>query len=70
MKTYNYNVMKSVRMSVGAYNEKDTSFDEEIMAMDKKDVFERYCTYNGLVGCWYEFLLDAVESIYGVKLNQ
>lgn len=35
MKKYSQDVMKAVRKSLGAEDEKDTSFDKEIMSMDK-----------------------------------
>lgn len=68
MKVYNEDVMKAVRQSLG-YDEDDTSRDEVIMKMPKEEVFERYCTWNGLLGGWYQWLLEAVESIYEVKLD-
>ena len=70
MKKYSQDVMKALRKSLGAENEKDTSLDKEIMSMDKEEAFERYCKYKGLLGCWYKYLMDAIESIYGVKLSQ
>ena len=69
MKKYSQDVMKAVRKSLGAEDEKDTSLDKEIMSMNKEEVFERYCKYNGLLGGWYMYILDAIESIYGVELE-
>lgn len=69
MKIYNEDVMKAVRQSLG-YEENDTTRDEVIMEMPKEEVFERYCQWNGLLGGWYQWLIDAVESIYEVKLTQ
>ena len=67
--TYKYNddVMKSVRQSLGL-EEDNISRDDEIMQMDKKAVFEHYCLWNGLLGYYYQYLLEAVESIFNVKL--
>ena len=70
MKIYNEDVMKTVRQSIGCKDENDTSKDEEIMAMDKEKIFERYCQWNGLMGGWYQWLISAVESIYEVKLSE
>ena len=70
MKIYNEDVMKALRQSLGCKDENDTSKDEEIMAMDKEQVFERYCQWNGLLGGWYQWLIEAVESIYEVKLSE
>lgn len=67
MKKYNKDVMKAVRQHLG-YDENDTSMDEVIMKLPKEEVFERYCLWNGLIGGWYQCLLDAVESIYDVSL--
>ena len=68
MVKYNDDVMHALRQANGLEKE-DTSLDDEIMSMDKKEVFDRYCTWNGLMGCWSDCLLDAVESIYNVKLT-
>lgn len=69
--TYKYNdeVMKAVRQSLGL-DGNDTSRDSDIMQMDKKDVFEHYCLWNGLLGYHYQYLLEAVESIFDVKLSE
>lgn len=69
MKVYNDDVMKAVKQSLG-YEEDDTTRDEVIMEMPKEDVFQRYCQWNGLLGGWYQLLIDAVESIYEVELRQ
>ena len=53
MKIYNDDVMKAVRQSIGCTDENDTSKDKIIMKMPKEEVFERYCTWNGLLGGRY-----------------
>lgn len=68
MKVYNDDVMEAVRCNLGLQKD-DTSQDAAIMTMDKREVFERYCRWNGLIGCWDEYLLDAVSSIWNVKLK-
>lgn len=49
MKKYNDEIMKAIRQRMGL-NENDTSSDEEIMKLDKYDVFRQYCLWNGLMG--------------------
>jgi hypothetical protein len=69
MKIYNNDVMEANRQRLGL-EENDTSKDKEIMSMDKYVVFREYCQWNGLLGDWYDNLLEAVSSIYGVKLEE
>lgn len=69
MDKYNDDVMKAVRQSLGL-DENNTSRDSDIMQMCKKDVFKHYCLWNGLLGCYYQYLLEAVESIFDVKLSE
>lgn len=65
---YNDDVMYALRQ-VNGLEKDDTSLDNKIMSMNKKEVFDQYCTWNGLLGCWSDYLLDAVESIFEVKLS-
>lgn len=65
----NDEIMKAIRQRMGL-NEDDTSSDEEIMKLDKYDVFRQYCLWNGLMGSWYDTLLSVVENIYGVELKE
>ena len=69
MNKYNNTIMKAIRQRMGL-DENDTSCDEEIMNMDKYQVFREYCLWNGLLGSWYDYLLSAVENIYGLKLRE
>ena len=69
MKKYNDEIMKAIRQRMGL-NENDTSSDEEIMKLDKYDVFRQYCLWNGLMGSCYDTLLSVVENIYGVELKE
>lgn len=66
---YSEDVMKALRQSLGCKDKNDTSKDEAIMSMDKEEIFERYCQWNGLLGGWYQWLIEAIESIYDVKLE-
>lgn len=68
MKTYNDDIMYALRQANGL-EEDDTSLDNKIMSMDKKEVFNQYCTWNGLLGCWSDYLLETIENIYNVKLT-
>jgi hypothetical protein len=69
MKIYSNDVMKALRKCLDV-EENDTSKDEEIMSMSKEKAFEYYCKWNGLSGGWYYYLMDAVESIFDVKLEK
>ena len=68
MNKYNDTVMKAIRERMGL-DENDTSCDEEIMKMNKYDVFREYCLRNGLLGNWHSILLRVVENIYGLDLK-
>lgn len=68
MKTYNREIMEAVRQRLGL-EEDDVSEDSYIMAMDKKDVFRKYCEWNGLLGSWPEKLLNTVEDIYEIQIG-
>lgn len=65
---YNDDIMKIVRQNMGL-DEDDESADEEIMKMDKCEVFKAYCHWNGFLGNWYTTLLKAIEDIYDVELE-
>lgn len=69
MQIYNNDVMKALRQSIDL-DPDDASQDEEIMSMSKEKTFEYYCKWNGLLGGWYYYLMDAVESIFDVKLTK
>lgn len=68
MNIYIDDVMQAVRQMFDL-EPNDTSKDEEILQMDKREVFSLYCRWNGLIGCWDEYILDAVESIFNVSLD-
>jgi len=69
MDKYNDDVMKAVRQSLGL-EENDTSRDNDIMQMDKKAVFEHYCLWNGLLGSYYLYFLEAIQNIFDVELTE
>lgn len=66
---YPESIMRNVRQNLGL-DEMDISRDDEIMAMAKQDVFNRYCEWDGLCGGYGYSLLNAVEDIYGINLQQ
>lgn len=68
MKKYNEDVMYALRQ-VNGLEKENTSLDDKIMNMNKKEVFDQYCIWNGLLGCWSDYLLEAIENIYNVKLT-
>lgn len=59
--------MEANRQMLGL-DENDTSQDEKIMTMSKEKVFANFCQWNGLLGSWYNEILEAVSNIYKVKL--
>ena len=69
MNKYNDKIMKAVRQSLGL-DKDDESTDEEIMRMNRKQVFELYCQWNGVLGSWYNTLLEVVKNIYDVELKE
>lgn len=68
MKIYNEDVMKALRQMRDVESD-DISLDKEIMKLNKREAFREYCQWNGLLGCFDDFLLDTVESIFDVQLN-
>lgn len=68
MKKYSEYIMQDVRCNLGleAY---DTSKDEEIMEMEREEVFERYLTWNNICG-WSSEILAAIGDIYNVTLKE
>ena len=65
MRRYNNDIMEAVRQRMGL-DEDDTSRDDDIMKMDKRDVFMEYCQWNGLLGSWYSELLKTIRNIDSV----
>ena len=51
-KTYSENIMRNVRQNLGL-EEDDTSMDDYIMSLTPKSVFDKYCTWEGLLGYGY-----------------
>ena len=57
----NREILEAVRQQLGC-EEDDESKDTEIGAMDALTVFDRYLTWNGIIGYSADFW-DAVENI-------
>ncbi|MDE7423945.1 MAG: hypothetical protein K2N51_09660 [Lachnospiraceae bacterium] len=68
MKIYNNDIMEAVRQRMGLEKD-DTSKDDEIMKMDKEEVFREYCQWHGLSGAWYLDILEVIGNIYNVSLE-
>lgn len=69
MKIYSEKVMEALRQNRGL-EPNDTSEDEEIMKMAKRDVFNQYCAWEGLLGGYGHMLLNVIEDIYDINLQQ
>lgn len=69
MDKYMDEIMEAVRQRMGL-EEDDESADEEIMQMDRSQVFKEYCLWHGLLGSFYDTLLEVVENIYDVELEE
>lgn len=65
---YPENIMRTVRQNLG-FDELDVSHDDKIMSMPRKDVFNRYCEWNGLINGYGYNLLNVLEDIYGINLQ-
>lgn len=66
-KTYPTAIMENVRRNM--WEEKDdTSIDQSIMEMSKREVLRRHFNWMGIIG--YEgTILEAIEMIYGINLE-
>lgn len=60
-------LLKDVRRNLGLEPD-DTSHDEEINAMSKQEVFERYLTWQGIIG-YSDRIILVIETIYNVELD-
>ena len=60
-------LLKNIRQNLGLEPD-DTSQDDEINAMSKQEVFERYLTWQGIIGYSNKIIL-AIETIYNVDLD-
>ena len=69
MKTYPENIMQNIRQNMGLEKD-DTSRDEEIMALDVVEAFNRYCIWECLLG-GYGYMrwkvVDQMRKTKGIK---
>lgn len=64
---YPESIMRDVRKNLGI-DEMNTSRDLEIYQMDRKDVLNAVCTWNGLIG-YGSTVIDWIEKIYQIELQ-
>lgn len=60
------NILKTLRASLGL-DEDDTSRDEVINNMSKRELLEHVCNYEGLINCAGE-IINWINAIYQVNL--
>lgn len=60
-------LLKNIRQNLGLEPD-DTSQDDEINAMSKQEVFERYLTWQGIIG-YSDRIISVIETIYNVDLD-
>lgn len=60
-------IYKAVRQNLGLELD-DTSQDDEINAMSKQEIFERYLTWQGIIG-YSNRIISLIETIYNVELD-
>ena len=61
-------ILRAVRSNLG-YDENDDSHDEEIYGMNKDEVLEAVCNWDGLIH-YGNRIKGWIESIYGINLNE
>ena len=61
-------IMQTVRLNLGL-DANDKSRDSEINEMDTHEVFDRYLTWNGIIG-YTSRIKQAIEDIYGIELPE
>ena len=68
MKLENW-VLKSVRQRLG-YDENDSSHDNEIYSLNKKEIITLYLQWEGLMGSWSEIIYNLFEQVYDIDFNK
>ncbi len=61
-------ILDEIRENLGV-NPGDTSMDEKINCMTRDGLFDRWCTWNGLIN-WGGKIRGAIREIYGVEFQQ
>lgn len=67
MKQYEEYIMRNVRENLGLEPD-DTTEDEAIMEMSKKEVLERYFVWQGIIG-YENDIINSVQDIFEVDLG-
>lgn len=65
---YPENIMRMVRGNLELELD-DTSLDGEIEAMSKREVFDRVCSWDGLIN-YGDTIVKWINQIYGIDLNK
>ena len=65
---YPHYIMRNVRLNLGL-DATDTSMDEEINNMSRREVFDRYLIWEGIIN-YTEEILSVIESIYDTYLEE
>lgn len=60
-------IMEYVRQNMGLKKD-DKSKDEEILKMRKREIIDRVCHWNGLIGYGGQ-VKGWIEDIYGIELD-
>lgn len=64
---YPEHIMQQVRQNLDL-EEDDTNEDQYINSMGKEEIFERVCTWNGLLG-YADTIKNWIEDIYEIEIN-
>lgn len=64
---YSESIKVKVRQNLD-YDKEDRSIDNEIDEMSADEVFNRVCTWEGLIG-YGDTIREWIRDVYGVKLG-
>lgn len=67
MEKYNLNIMQALRLRLNVEPTNEYR-DEEIMSMDKRELFDDYLVQIGVHGRSAE-ILSVIENLYGLELE-
>lgn len=56
-------ILGDVRQNMGANNENDTSFDEQINTLNNKQLISRYCAWHLGDGSWWLDFISLYEDL-------
>jgi len=60
-------ILSAIRQNLG-YKPNFEPIDGQICMMSKREMFERFMTWNGIIG-YEDKIINAIEDIYGVCLE-